>query len=151
MLNARGESVEVEGTLMIDPKTLTSETFATYTFHQVDEALKRWDRQQLAEDLVEIVGLRHEKDGKRYMCLRDVDAHKDEIIRLLPRVVAAIKWKQRASLSAATNKQAHRNIGSSILRAAGRLGERIRMNTKEERKWYSCGNWQVLPRSSDHQ
>lgn len=138
-------------TMMLNPEDITPVMFDTMTLTEIDSAVKRWQREELADELVAMVGTRHEKDGKRYMCLRDVDAHRQEIVRMLPRVTYSIKKIKRGSVSNATGKSAHRNIGVAILKGAKRLGERPSMREKEEGVWYSCGNWQVLPRSDYQQ
>jgi len=81
-------------TMMLNPDDVTSALFDTMSHKQIEHAVKRFNQHKLADDLVALVGLRHEKGGKRY-----IDAHSAGIMRMLTCTTYSILAKDRSTLS----------------------------------------------------
>lgn len=129
----------------LDPARVTPQLLRDHSVLEIDDAIKLWKKHQLAQRLIDLVGCRHLQDGKKYLCLRDLDKHQREIVTWLSEIFALTNSHEHVSVYTATEITLHRRLASALLRAADRMGERKSMRTKED-KWYSCGNWQILPR-----
>lgn len=123
---------------------ITVALISTVTYRQLDTGVRNWQKQRLVEDLIALVGIRHHKKDGPFMCLRDIDANREDIIKLMPRIMTTLNGKEKQKLYALKPDYLHRNIATALLRCTGKLGIRKNGHTKIDGKWRGCMDWQIL-------
>lgn len=131
--------------LLINPADITCELVERYTYRELDQATRQWWRAKLCQDAIDIVGIAHRNKHGNFICLKDVDAHQEELLKLLPLVNVFVPSNTRQGMyGAASPKTLARNLLSALLRSTNRMGTRKGGQTKVEGKWKPCMDWQVL-------
>lgn len=99
----------------------------------------------LAEKIISIIGVRHHWEGKHYVCVRDMKAHKESLLQLLPEVTMVLKPTERQSLYQLGERTYLENvIVRAVLRTDGHPLTVRHSNRKQDNgSWKTCTNWSL--------
>lgn len=131
--------------LVINPADIDSALVERYTYKELDQGTREWWRRKLCQDAIDIVGIAHRNKHGKFICLRDVDAHRDELLQLFPLANLVLTATEMGPTNyAKTPQKMARNLLSVLLRSNGQMGARKTSNSKVNGCWRGCTDWQLL-------